>query len=96
MSEDIDFYTATMAKLYAKQGHLDKSAVIYRYLLAQEPDRQDLRDALAEIEAKRSTGVDKHEAEIVLLMERWIDLVLAENRLKTLREIHRKLIRADV
>lgn len=91
MSEDIDFYTATMAKLYAKQGHLDKSVVIYRYLLAQEPDRQDLRDALAEIEAKRSTGVDKHEAEIALLMERWINLVLAENRLKSLREIHRKL-----
>ena len=91
MSEDIDFYTATMAQLYAKQGHLNKSAAIYRHLLAQEPGRQDIRDALAEVDAKRLNNVDKNEAEIVLLVEKWIDLVLAANRLKTMKEILRKL-----
>jgi len=90
MNEDVDFYTATMAKLYAKQGHIDKCVEIYRYLLAREPGRQDLREALDEIEAKRLTGVDKNEAEIVLLMEKWIGLVLAANQLKMLKEIQRK------
>lgn len=91
MSEDIDFYTETMAKIYAKQGYLDKSAEIYRHLLAQDPGRQDVRDALAEIEAKSAADVDKTEAEIVLLFNTWIDLIFGIRRLKILKKIQRQL-----
>jgi hypothetical protein len=91
MGEDIDFYTETMAKIYAKQGHPDKSAKIYRYLLDQEPGRQDLCDALAEIEAKIAADVDKKKAEIVFLFNTWIDLFLGTRRLKILKKIQRQL-----
>jgi Tfp pilus assembly protein FimV len=44
MTDKPDFYTKTMAKVYADQGYLTKAAEIYRFLLKQEPDRQDLPD----------------------------------------------------
>ncbi len=41
MNKESVFNTVAMAKIHAKQGYLDQAAEIYRYLLKQEPDRQD-------------------------------------------------------
>ena len=48
MEKETDFYTGTMAKVYAGQGHWDKAAEIYRHLLRMEPERTDYLEALAE------------------------------------------------
>ncbi|MBW1642109.1 MAG: hypothetical protein JRJ39_03745 [Deltaproteobacteria bacterium] len=86
MIEDNDFYTETMAKVYADQGYLEKSAEIYRYLLKREPGRQDLIEKLSEIEnriiEKKNTGNDH----LVPLFNQWVDLVLKHNRLKKLQK----------
>lgn len=42
--------TVTLARLYEKQGFLDKAVAIYKKLIAVEPDRQDLRQALEDVE----------------------------------------------
>ncbi|MFZ0131956.1 MAG: hypothetical protein WAK95_05390 [Desulfobacterales bacterium] len=44
--------TATMAKIYAGQGHYDLAAEIYRHLLRENPDRREWADALGTIETK--------------------------------------------
>ena len=53
MIKDPDFYTVTMARVYEEQGHLDKAAEIYRFLIKDEPERRDLIEALAEIKKKK-------------------------------------------
>ena len=91
MSEDTDFYTSTMAKIYADQGHFEKAAEIYRFLLKQEPDRQDLVESLSEIERKFFFNEKKDHGSLVSLFVKWFDLALCGNRLQTLRGIQRRL-----
>jgi len=94
MTDNPDFYTKTMAKLYANQGYLTKAAEIYRFLLKQEPDRQELPDRqslideLFEIEKKLS---EKVPGDPVLLLVKWIDLELKYNNLKKLKNIRNAL-----
>ena len=94
MTDHPDFYTKTMAKVYANQGYLTKAAEIYRFLLKQEPDRQDLPDRqslideLSEIEKKLS---EKAPDDPVLLLSKWIDLMLKYNDLKKLKNIRNAL-----
>jgi len=87
ISDDI-FYTKTMAKVYADQGKLDKAAEIYKYLLNEEPERQDLIDALAEIDKKR---YEKDPEGLSQLFSTWIDLLLVHNRLQKLKKLKRLL-----
>lgn len=87
ITDDI-FYTKTMAKVYADQGKLDKAAEIYKYLLNEEPERQDLIDALAEIDKKR---YEKDPEGLSQLFSTWIDLVLVHNRLQKLKKLKRLL-----
>ncbi|MBU1741569.1 MAG: tetratricopeptide repeat protein [Proteobacteria bacterium] len=47
--------TATLAELYHQQGHLERAAEVYRKLLAAEPDNEQYRGRLAELEG-RPTG----------------------------------------
>lgn len=77
------FYTRTMAKVYADQGNLEKAAEIYKYLLECEPGRQDLMDALTDIERKR---FEKNSERLERLLERWLDLILTHNRMQRLRK----------
>ncbi len=44
MSQEVDIYTETMAKVYADQGHWAKVVEIYRHLLASEPERLDFAE----------------------------------------------------
>jgi len=87
MNNNDVFYTATMAKIYADQGNLLKAAKIYKYLLKQEPDRQDLIYALSEVE-KKITAKDPED--LVSLFCEWIDLLFAHNRLKKLKKLQQK------
>jgi len=81
--KDHVFYTRTMAKVYADQGNLEKAAEIYKYLLECEPGRQDLMDALTDIERKR---FEKSSERLERLLGRWLDLLLTHNRMKRLRK----------
>jgi hypothetical protein len=84
--EDDVFYTRTMAKVYADQGNLGKAAEIYNYLLKQEPGRQDLMDALSEIESR---GFDKDRKNLFMLFNEWIDLLLKLNEIQKLKNLKR-------
>lgn len=88
MSKDDVFYTRTMAKVYADQGNLEKAAEIYKYLSDREPGCQDLMDALSEIEKKRLENSPYH---LQGLLERWVDLLLTQNRMKKLRRFKNAL-----
>ena len=88
---DSAFYTATMAKVFADQGYFEKAVKIYRYLLENEPGRQDLIKALADVEQKLSVKHPKGIAHLVPLFEQWLDLLLRYNRLQKLKKLHRRL-----
>ena len=88
MTDHLDFYTKTMAKVYADQGYLDNAAEIYRLLLKQEPDSKDLVDELSKIEKQLS---EKALSDPVLLLGKWIDFELKYNNLKKLKNIRNAL-----
>ena len=87
MNDDV-FYTKTMAKVYADQGNLLQASEIYRYLLKREPSRQDLVNALSEIQKKY---LEKEPKDLVLLFSRWIDLELGHNKLRKLKKLQNSL-----
>ncbi|MEA3279341.1 MAG: hypothetical protein U9Q38_01900 [Thermodesulfobacteriota bacterium] len=89
MTNNTDFYTKTMAKVYADQGYFEKAAEIYRYLLKQYPERQDIVEAFAEIEKKLS---EKAPDKLVLLFGEWIDLAVKYNRSQKLKKNQRRII----
>ena len=91
MNEDIDFYTPTMAKIYEDQGLFEKAAEIYRFLLKQDPDRQDIREALSEIEQRHFGDEKKDHPSLVSLFVKWFDLALCGRRLKTLKRVQRRM-----
>lgn len=88
MSDDKLFYTKTMAKIYADQGNLEKAAEIYRYLLKHEPDRQDLIDALSEVEKRL---FEKDPEDLVKLFSKWVDLLLKHYGLHKLKKLQNYL-----
>ncbi len=52
-SEDmvpVGMYTETLARLYMRQGHVDKALRIYRHLAAQQPSDLDLQDQIHALE----------------------------------------------
>ena len=73
-----------MAKVHTEQGNLGKAAEIYKYLLKQEPDRQDFINALSEIENK---GFDEDLENLFMLFSEWIDLLLKYNKLQRLKKL---------
>ena len=84
MNKDDVFYTKTMAKVYADQGKLEKAVEIYQYILEKEPGRQDLIDALAEIDKKR---FEKDPESLSDLLSMWLDLLLRHSRLQQLKKL---------
>ncbi len=60
-SEDmvpVSMYTETLARLYMRQGHVDKALRIYRHLAAQEPGDLDLQDQINAIEHQLTIAAD--------------------------------------
>ncbi len=87
MSQEVDIYTETMAKIYADQGHWAKVAEIYHHLAAREPERQDFADALAKAEKKMSENPQKNLEELVPLFREWIELLFKYENLQKLRKL---------
>ena len=95
MIEDDVFYTKTMAKVYADQGHWEKAAEVYRYLLNQEPNRQDLKDALCEVESIGSDSKKRISENLIVLFAEWIELMLGYNKISKLMALKRLLKAKD-
>jgi predicted membrane chloride channel (bestrophin family) len=91
MAADLDFQTATMAKVFADQGHYGKAADIYRNLLKREPQRQDLADALSEVEERISEAAKSSDENLVFLLGEWVELVFKYKRLRFLRSIKKRI-----
>ena len=89
MEKETDFYTGTMAKVYAGQGHWDKAAEIYRHLLRVEPERTDYLEALAEAERMLSSTRKRSVEDLASLFHEWIDLMLKYKNLQRLRRFKR-------
>ncbi len=82
MSPSPRFFTATMARLFADQGYLRKAVEIYRYLVQQEPGREDLHRDLAALEEKIRRQTHPSTKELGLLMRDWVDLIRKQKKLK--------------
>ena len=89
MEKETDFYTGTMAKVYAGQGYWDKAAEIYRHLLRMEPERTDYLEALAEAERMLSATSKQSVEDLAPLFHEWIDLMLKYQNLQRLRRLKR-------
>lgn len=76
------YYTVTMADLYAKQGYLRKAQQIYSHLIENEPHREDLRLALEKIERKIETQSVPSRKELGLLLREWENLINRHKKLK--------------
>ena len=90
MSEDRTFYTVTMARVHAAQGNYQQAEAIYRYLIAQDPHREELVQALAEVEQQRKKA---SLPSLAPLFREWIDLTLQYNRMRKLKRLSKNLER---
>ncbi len=91
MSKKLDIYTETMANVYARQGHWDKVAEIYRHLLTAKPERLDYADALAEAEAKIKEIERKTPEKLVPLFREWIDLLFKSEEMQKLKKLKERI-----
>jgi hypothetical protein len=87
MKKDNQFYTLTMARVYAGQGYFEKAADIYRHLLAREPGRGDLAKALAEAEQAAQENRKSDHDRLVALLVRWLDLAAGRRRIDRLQQV---------
>ncbi len=94
MSKRENVNTVTMAKVYTKQGYYDKASAIYRYLLDREPTRQDLIEALRDIEEKRNNAGRRRPRDLAPLFRKWIRLLIEFDKIKKLKKLieNKKLI----
>lgn len=90
MSQDPEFRTVTMAKVYQRQGHLQHAAQIYRLMLQQQPDRQDLQSALAALENPRPSEAPTLP-DLVRRFSLWLELSGRYQRLQRLRRLTHRL-----
>ena len=90
LRSDPELYTATMARLYAEQGHWNKAIDIYRYLLGQTPDRSDIAQALAEAEQRLAGNKKRKYDDLVPLFREWIDLMIRYDKVQKLKRIKSK------
>ncbi|MFO7665734.1 MAG: tetratricopeptide repeat protein [Desulfobacterales bacterium] len=89
MVEVSDLNTVTMAKIYARQGLYENAAEIYNNLLKQDPDRQDVLDALLELEKMKSENKKELKKSLVPLFSKWFDLALCHNRIVLLKKLNK-------
>jgi hypothetical protein len=87
MAEDYSLGTVTLARLFAAQGHWEKTVRIYRQLLEREPERQDIAQALADAEQQLITTGRRRSQDLGDLFRQWIDLLLRYDRLCKLQRL---------
>ena len=89
MADDKNDYTLTMARVYAGQGHWKKAVEIYRHLVMEQPEREDLRDGLkAAEEALMEQGASLLD-ELAPLLQTWLRLQTRCHHLEKLKRIKR-------
>lgn len=81
-----ELYTAAMAKLFADQGYLRKAAQIYRALIDQDPGREDLKTALADVEHRIQSLPAPTIKDAELMLRDWIDLLKRKKQNKRGRQ----------
>jgi hypothetical protein len=91
MNPEVEFYTETMAKVYAEQGHWPKAVEVYRYLAAREPERRDLAEALAAAEKKMEAPSQSQFKDLAPLFGEWIELLFKHQNLQKLKRLKQKL-----
>ena len=87
-----EFHTATMARVYAQQGHYQKAADIYRHILLMEPDRKDIVDALSMVEKQLAdveleSKPDLKEKDLVYLFHKWFQMAIGHGRIERLKKL---------
>ena len=87
--------TATLARVFAEQGHWEKSIEIYRNLLRQDPDRLELAQALAEAEAALKAARPTPSPALAPLVREWIDLLLRHDRIRKLQRFKARISNSD-
>ena len=93
---DVEFHTATMAKVYAQQGHYQKAAEIFRLILSNEPDRQDIATELSMVEQKLAdmepkSERDTRESNLVYLFQKWFQMASRHRRIETLKKLKQQI-----
>ena len=93
---DIAFHTATMARVYAQQGHFQKAAEIYRHILSNEPDRQDIAAELSMVEHKLAdmkpeSEMGPRESDLVHLFQKWFQTAARYRQIETLKKLRQHL-----
>lgn len=83
--------TMTLARVFAEQGHWEKSVEIYRSLLRQDPDRPDVVQALADAQAALHGAEPASARALAPLLQEWIDLLLKHDRLRRLRRFKARI-----
>ena len=91
MNKQVNIYSATMAKVYADQGHWDRAVEIYQHLALIEPQRQDLIDDLEHARKKMEEQAGTRPEKLVPLFREWIELLLQQEKLEKLKKLRRKL-----
>ena len=88
MNNQTEFYTKTMANVYAKQGYFAKAVEIYRHLLKHDPESRELNDLLSGVEKKLNEKQKKDREILEKLFGKWIYLQLSYNRLQKLKKFN--------
>lgn len=83
--------TPTMARIYTQQGHYREAAEIYRHLLALDPSRQDLAEALAQVEAMQPKAGHDGKKDLARLLHQWIRLAVRYRQVQQLQRIKQNL-----
>ena len=86
MATDKEFETETMAQIYADKGHFDKAAAIYRRLLIQTPERNDLRSRLEAVEKRLESTQNQT---LSTQFSTFVDLLLKKKQIDKLRNLRK-------
>ncbi len=88
-----DIKTLELAKIYESQGYYEDALKIYSFLNNQEATNE-LSAALKRMEKKmKDEKSDSHpEEKISQLLEKWLDLIILEQRLDNFKKIKLRLL----
>ncbi|MBF0395986.1 MAG: hypothetical protein HQK78_04395 [Desulfobacterales bacterium] len=81
------FYTKAMAKIYTDQGHFEKAAEIYRYLLEKNPEDEEFALSLAEVEKKMVEQEKINQNDLPKLFEKWIEVLFKYSSIKKIEKL---------
>jgi tetratricopeptide (TPR) repeat protein len=87
MNSEPVVYTATMAKVYTSQGHFAQAIAIYRRLLQENPDRADLKAALALSEKQLQEQEKTRKQDLAQRFSEWMGLLRKYNFLRKLSRV---------